>query len=127
MIPALRWAAMRAIFNVSAESDGTKSQDSVHKPQPFSVRKESRSGIEPRSLAYQPKALPLGQTGSRQASVWQLTFIQTKDCAQTKGINSVSLERRHLHTITKTLKLSPGMPVKKRYINSTQRGVLEIK
>ena len=31
----------------------------------FLKRKESRSGIEPRSSAYQPTALPLGQTGSR--------------------------------------------------------------
>ena len=32
----------------------------------FLKRKESRSGIEPRSSAYQPNALPLGQTGSQQ-------------------------------------------------------------
>ena len=31
MTPALRWAAMRAILMFR----GTKSQDSVHKPQPF--------------------------------------------------------------------------------------------
>ena len=31
----------------------------------LSKRKESRSGFEPRSLAYQPDALPLGQTGSQ--------------------------------------------------------------
>ena len=41
-------------FNVSVGSDGqshkTVSQDSVHKPQPFLKRKESRSGIEPRSF-----------------------------------------------------------------------------
>ena len=33
----------------------------------FLKRKESRSGIEPRSLrVYQPNALPLGQTGSHR-------------------------------------------------------------
>ena len=31
-------------------SRGTKSQDNVHKPQPFLKRKESQSGIEPRSF-----------------------------------------------------------------------------
>ena len=30
----------------------------------FLKRKESRSGIEPRSFRLQPNALPLGQTGS---------------------------------------------------------------
>ena len=34
MIPALRWAAMRAIFMFQWEVM-TKSRDSVHKPQPF--------------------------------------------------------------------------------------------
>ena len=35
-------------FNVSVGSDG-QSHKTVHKPQTFSKRKESRSGIEPRS------------------------------------------------------------------------------
>ena len=38
-----------------------KSQDSVHKPQ-FSKTKESRSGSNQGPSAYQPSALPLGQT-----------------------------------------------------------------
>ena len=46
--PALRWAAMRAIL-IFHSLWGTKSQDSVHKPQ-LLKRKESRSGIEPRSF-----------------------------------------------------------------------------
>ena len=44
---------------------GTKSQDSVHKPQPFFWRErrvEAESSLGPYS--YQPNALPLGQTGS---------------------------------------------------------------
>ena len=36
-------------FNVSVGSDG-QSHTTVHKPQPFLKRKESRSGIEPRSF-----------------------------------------------------------------------------
>ena len=47
-----------------------KSQDSVHKPQPF--RRERRAEAEAVSnrgpSAYQPNALPLGQTGSRPSS-----------------------------------------------------------
>ena len=46
-------------FNVSVGSDGRKSQDSVHKPQ---RRAEAVSNRGP--SAYQPNALPLGQTGS---------------------------------------------------------------
>ena len=60
MTSALRWAAMRAIL-MFQKLWGTKSQDSVHKPQ-LLKRKESRSGIEPRSfrlpafrLTYRPK------------------------------------------------------------------------
>ena len=67
-------------FNVSVGSDGqshktvstnTKSQDCVHKPQPFSRgrRAEAGSSRGP-SGAYQPNALPLGQTGSRTLLDW---------------------------------------------------------
>ena len=47
--PALRWAAMRAIQLMFHSLWGTKSQDSVHKPQ-LLERKESRSSIKPRSF-----------------------------------------------------------------------------
>ena len=66
MIPALRWAAMRAIL-MFHWLWGTKSQDSVHRPQPLK-RKVSRSGFEPRSLCL--PALPLGQTGSHHLWWW---------------------------------------------------------
>ena len=36
-------------FNVSVGSDG-QSHKTVHKPRPFLMRKESRSGVEPRSF-----------------------------------------------------------------------------
>ena len=64
MTPALRWAAMRAILMFQKEMM-TKSQDSVHKPQSFwrEGRAEAESSRCP--SAYQPNALPLGQTGSR--------------------------------------------------------------
>ena len=47
-------------FNVSVGSDGQSHQDSVHKPQLLN-RKESRSGVEPRSFrlpAYRLTARP---------------------------------------------------------------------
>ena len=59
-----------------------KSQDSVHKPQ-FLKRKESRSGSNRGSSAYQPNALPLGHTGSptkkdAPSSVHALHFRHTR-------------------------------------------------
>ena len=57
--PALRWAAMRAIL-MFHHLWGTKSQDSVHRPQ-LLKRKEGRSGFEPRSFrlpAYRLTARP---------------------------------------------------------------------
>ena len=49
MSPALRWAAKRAIL-MFHKLRGTKSQDSVHKPQ-LLKRKESRSGFDPKPLS----------------------------------------------------------------------------
>ena len=58
MTPALRWAAMRAILLW-----WTKSQNSLHKPQPFWKKKKERAEAELSwaPSAYQPNALP-GQT-----------------------------------------------------------------
>ena len=53
---AFRWAAEKAILT-TRQLWGTKSQDSVHKPQ-LLKRKESRSGIEPRTFClYQRQGL----------------------------------------------------------------------
>ena len=57
-------------FNVSVGSDGqshkTVSTRQCPQTTTFLKRKESQSGIKPRGPpAYQPNALPLGQTGSR--------------------------------------------------------------
>ena len=66
MIPALRWAVMRAILMFQKEV-----MDNVTRQCPqtttFLKRKENRSGIELGPSAYQPNALPLGQTGSHSA------------------------------------------------------------
>ena len=40
----------RGVIQVSNRGPSTKLQDSIHKPQHFLKRKESRSGIEPRSF-----------------------------------------------------------------------------
>ena len=53
-------------FNVSLIV-WTKSRDSVHNPQSFK-RKESRSGSNRGSSAYQPSALPPGHSGSSRLS-----------------------------------------------------------
>ena len=51
-------------FNVSVGSDG-QSQDSVHKPQPFWRERRAEAVSNRSPPAYQPNALPLGQTGSQ--------------------------------------------------------------
>ena len=67
-------------FNVSVGSDGQshKTVSTNHK------RKESRSGIEPRSFRlplYQPNTLPLGQTGSRGRTTRVSPFkVRTISC-----------------------------------------------
>ena len=50
MIPALRRAAMRAIFNVSVGSDGQSQLRQCPQTTTFFKRKESRSGFEQRSF-----------------------------------------------------------------------------
>ena len=50
-------------FNVSIGSDGQKSQDSAHK-QPFRRERRAEAVSNRGPSAYQPNALPLGQTGS---------------------------------------------------------------
>ena len=52
-------------FNVSVGSDG-QSQDSVHKPQPFRRERRAEAVSNRGPSAYQPNALPLGQTGSQR-------------------------------------------------------------
>ena len=54
-------------FNVSVGSDG-QSQDSVHKPQLFGRERRAEAVSNRGPSAYQPDALPLGQTGSQKRS-----------------------------------------------------------
>ena len=67
MTLALRWAAMRAILMFQYEV----SQDSVHKPQAFWRERRAEAVLNRGPSAYQPNALPLGQTGSQKfQSFW---------------------------------------------------------
>ena len=52
-------------FNVSVGSDG-QSHRSVHKPQPFWRERRAEADSNRGPSAYQPTALPLGQTGSHK-------------------------------------------------------------
>ena len=61
--PALRWAAMRAISRFHFLW-GTKSQDCVHRPQPFWIERRAEAESSQGPSAYQPNAVTLGQTGS---------------------------------------------------------------
>ena len=46
-----------------------KSQDNVHKPQPFWRERRAEAVSNRGPSAYQPNALPLGQTGSQGMEV----------------------------------------------------------
>ena len=52
-------------FNISEGSDG-QSHKTVHKPQPFWRERRAEAISNRGPSAYQPNALPLGQTGSRE-------------------------------------------------------------
>ena len=61
MTSALRWAAMRAILMFNCEGQSHKTVSTDHK-----LRSERRAEADSNRgpSAYQPTALPLGQTGS---------------------------------------------------------------
>ena len=69
MTPAPRWAAMRAIqFNVSVDSDGQshKTASTNHNLFEEPARERRAEAVSNRGpSAYQPNALPLGQTSSQ--------------------------------------------------------------
>ena len=60
-------------FNVSLIVRDTKSQDSVHKPQPFWRKRRAEAESNRGPSAYQHNALPLGPAGSRIPSNDQLS------------------------------------------------------
>ena len=64
-------------FAVSVGSDGQSHKTASGQTTTFLKSKESRSGIEPRSSAYQPNVLPLGQTGSQFRHLQRVTSAGT--------------------------------------------------
>ena len=56
-------------FNVSVGSDGQSHRTVVHKPQPFWRERRAEAVSNRGPSAYQPNALPLGQTGSLSVSL----------------------------------------------------------
>jgi len=102
MIPALRWAAMRS------RKWWTKSQDSVHKPQPFRRERRAEAVSNRGPSAYQPNALPLGQTGSSKNRL--LGFIEHFAKNQERHISYIltpSVPWYHLKTAIKVANLKP--------------------
>ena len=79
MTSALRWAAMRAILMFQWKW-WTKSQDSVHKPQPFWRERRTEAVSNRGPSAYQPNALPLGQTGSQKISKAPIPLLKAHYC-----------------------------------------------
>ena len=63
-------------FNVSVGSDGQSyNWDSVHKPQPFWRERRAEAVSNRGPSAYQPNALPLGQTGAQAVSMAMDLYI----------------------------------------------------
>ena len=85
MIPALRWAAMRAILMFQQEvmdkvtRQCPQTRDSVHKPQPFWRERRAEAVSNRGPSAYQPNALPLGQTGSPGNNKNMVCFYHQKE------------------------------------------------
>ena len=67
-----------------------KSQDSVHKPQPFRRERRAEAVSNRGPSAYQPTALPLGQTGSRRRIYNFITSYTGTECTQRVAQKSVS-------------------------------------
>ena len=63
MTPALRWAAMRGIL-MFRNCGGQSHKTSVSRPQLWKRKESGEADSNRGPSAYQPNALPLGQTGS---------------------------------------------------------------
>ena len=64
-------------FNVSVGNDG-QSQKTVHKPQPFCRERRAEAVSNRGPSAYQPNALPLGQTGTQALLALSCCFTCTE-------------------------------------------------
>ena len=73
-------------FNVSVGSDG-QSQDNVHKPQPFWRERRAEAVSNRGPSAYQPDALPLGQTGSLTHIHVGISFLSAIDYVENESLN----------------------------------------
>ena len=62
MTSCIKMGSDESHFNISVESDG-QSHKTVHKPQPFLRERRAKAVSNRGPSAYQPNALPLGQTG----------------------------------------------------------------
>ena len=82
-------------FNVSVGSDG-QSQDSVHKPQPFWRERRAKAESNQGPSAYQPNALPLGQTGS----VTDNHLSLSNACTFYNDICVSGADRKHRSTVS---------------------------
>ena len=67
---------------------GTKSQDSVHKPQPLRRERRAEAVSNRGPPAYQPNALPLGQTGS----LWSFAAGVLFELSEPHSQNRVSVQ-----------------------------------
>ena len=93
MTPALRWAAMRAILKFhyfEGQSDRTVS--TYHN---FWRERRAEADSNRGPSAYQPNALPLGQTGSREWNIKRLRIYFLWSRLQDNEKNNFKEESRH--------------------------------
>ena len=81
MTSALRWAAMRAISIFHNNCEG-QSHQTVSTDHTLSRERRAEADLNQSLSAYQPNALPLGQTGSLyyQRLHWPLIYDSGADC-----------------------------------------------
>ena len=85
----------RAILMFQQEVMEKKSQDSVHKPQPFRRERRAEAVSNRGSSAYQPNALPLGQTGSQHGSRWMLNVLHVRVRCPDVAMGKIQLQQRN--------------------------------
>ena len=86
------------------DNKNVMSQDSVHKPQPFRRKRRAEAVSNRGPSAYQPNALPLGQTGSRiyvtgnkNMIVYGVQYITGNKNMMVYSVQYVTLNRQQEH------------------------------
>ena len=96
-------------FNVSVGNDG-QSHKTVHKPQPFCRERRAEAVSNRGPSAYQPNALPLGQTGSQALLVLSCCFTFTEARWLIRDGGRVGRGRQSEGSTAETVRKRPERP-----------------